>query len=613
MAKSRANPKTKSKTKQLDDEDELQVKSRVDDGDDAAQTELDDSEAVDADIEDAEEEAVDVKARVADEDIDDEVDVDVDVDEADSEVEAEADADDTDDGDDADIDADQADDDDGDEESVDEGPTAPPAKITKLAIFLILMNWIAAPGFLVLAFMDHSVRVQYAHRSLLNYLQIWGLPLEDEDKAASLSMDTRPRLKLTAEQVKEVANKRIRKSYTDYAPVDELVPLRIRPRDMTDALLTDVFDYQGVEKPVPTLDAEIRRLKEVLPSDITAAAAEVLAAQNTDEEKRAVVVKSLFSIAWDVWQAKRLDDTLTKAKGADLDNLVTDSVQRRIYYDILAPLNVFRPGDIKDAKNYKIEKLSDQTYTLDQVKGFLLERLDAALADEYKADTHIGDAFISEKQTSKDPQSKQELSSLTRGSVEKRQKIGFLLFTLGHVSVPALDKKLYPKGIERAQVVSGLYEFTSSSVRYVQTLQVLETRIVEAIKADRGGYMLAGDKGSTAGFAAEYELEIDRLVKLVEHIDAAQKRLDDLRGQKDQFQKIYDQRAQQHKDALAKLLLARADTERYAKDLRKLQQQLHTALVELSDAGERNFRLLDEITAIEKALQKRPGKKGGQK
>ncbi|MSQ93314.1 MAG: hypothetical protein EXR98_02020 [Gemmataceae bacterium] len=569
MAKSKTKQKTK--TKQLDDEDELQVKSKAD-------ADADDVDAVDVETDDADAE-------------------DVDVDDADA----------------ADVDADAGDDDD-DEPSVDEGPTAPPAKITKLVIALILLNWIAAPTFLFLAVIDNNVRMQYAHRTLLNYIQIWGLPLDDEQRSASLSMDTRPRTKLTSEQVKEVVNKRIRKSYSDYAAVDEPVPLRIRPSDMSEAVLADVFrESEGIPDPVPTLDAEIKRLKDSLPGEIEKAAAKVLEAQKSDDDKRAIIQKTLLSIAWGVKQVRDLDDMLAKTKGADLDRLVTESVQRRIYYDILAPLNVFRPGEIKDAKNYKIEKLSDQSYTLDQVKSFLIERLDHALADEYKAETHIGEDFISEKKTTQDVQTKKELSSLTRGSVEKRQKIGFILFTLGHVSVPTLDVKLYPKGVERAQVVSGLYEFTSSSLRYVQALQILEERIVSAIKADRAGYMLAADKGSTPGATAEIELEIDRLVKLVELIDSAQKRLDDLRDQKDKFQKIFEQRTQQHKDTIEKLRTARGDTEKYVKELRVLQEQLHKALVELSDAGERNFRLLDEITAIERAMQKKNAPKGGKK
>ncbi len=599
MARSKSKPKTK--TKQLDnDDDELQVKSKAKADDDLPETEIDDAEpaevddadAVDVDVDDPDAEPLHMKADADDEDAGD-IDVDIDAGDAD------------------DGDADPSDD---DQDSIDEGPTAPPAKITKTAICLILLNWIAAPAFLYVAFMDHSMRVQYGHRTLLNYLQIWGLPLEDEDKSTSLSMDTRPRLKLSAEQLDDAFSKRMKKSIKNFQPVDESVPLRVRPRDMTEALLTDVFEYQGVSDPVKTLDAEIRRLKDSLPGDIQKAAAEVLAAQNTDDEKRAVVFKTLLAIAWDVWQVKELEKTLTRTNGAALDTLVLESVQRRMYYDILAPLNAYRPGDISDAKKYKIEKMSDQTYSLEDVKGFLIERLDAALADEYKADTHIGPEFINEKQTVLDSQNKKDqLSSLTRGSVEKRQKIGFILFTLAHVSVPTLDTKLYPKGIERAQVVCGIYEFTSSSIRYVQALQILEERIVEAIKADRGGYALAGDKGSTDGFAREFELEIDRLVKLAENIDTAQKRLNDLRAQKGEFQKIFEQRTQQHKDALTKLQTARGETEDYAKKLRVLQEQLHTALLELSDAGERNFELEARIRTIELQYINAAKSKGGKR
>ena len=618
MAKSNKQ-KSKSKTKHVD-EDEEQVKPR---GEPA------DEEAVDVDKEDADEEATEL-----------------DVDEADAEPETDAEA--------------KSDDaeppkDDEDEKSVDEGPAAPPAKTSKAVIVLILLNFIAAPTFLVFAYLDYMVRLQYSYRTMLNYVQVRGLPLKSEDDAGSLSNETRPLIVLTPDQLKAEFNKRpgVKRTNEQFAPFEETlekrIPFQLRPRDMSPELLRDVFQFHP-EEAVATLDAEIDLLKTSLPSKIEAAAEEVkqTLAKKTDNEKRAIVRKALspftwdsaqakkleakldeakgaelddevkrtlvrnvlFTIAWDVWQVKKLDDRLKEAKGADLDSLLDDAVQRRIYYDILAPINVFRPGEIKDFKNYKIEKLSDlKTYSLDKVKEFMQDRLAAAVADKFNPDVHLGE-YWSKENPSPD--------AMTRDSIEKRQKIAFIMFTLSQVTVPTLDKKpLYPKGVERAQIVCGLYEFTNSSICYVRALRVLEDRIISAVTADRQGYVTAAKQKQgmtrTIGFIDEYEAEIDRLVKVREHIDGAQKRLADLKLQRDHYQDLYDQRANQYKDVLAKLLAARQKTEKYAKDLRELQDQLHAALIDLSEAGERNFRLFLEIRDLELSYLNQKSNKGGKK
>ena len=99
---------------------------------------------------------------------------------------------------------------------------------------------------------------------------------------------------------------------------------------------------------VSTLDEEIERLEKKLPADIDAVADEVLKRLRTKKEKAATWWrKHPLPLAADVWQVKSLDKMLTNAKGAELDDLVKQSTERRLYYDILAPLNIYRPGDIK--------------------------------------------------------------------------------------------------------------------------------------------------------------------------------------------------------------------------------------------------------------------------
>src|SRR5438270_144980 len=140
-------------------------------------------------------------------------------------------------------------------------------------------------------------------------------------------------------------------------------------------------------------------------------------------------------------------------KGTALDDALKDAAERRMYYDLLAPMNVYNPGEIDDFKNYKIEKITFEKYKPEEIKGFLKQRLDAAIAENYDKNVHLG---------------KYWQDGLNRDSVEKRHKIGFILFALSQVSVPTLDQKLVPKGVVRAQVISGLHEFTNASIQYVR-------------------------------------------------------------------------------------------------------------------------------------------------
>jgi hypothetical protein len=363
--------------------------------------------------------------------------------------------------------------------------------------------------------------------------------------------------------------------------------------------------FAEVSNPVTTLDAEIKRLNDSLPGAIETAAKDVVEKTKADN-KRATIKKLLLPIAWDVWQVKRLNDYLNTAKDEDLDALLLDTVQRRIYYDILAPLNIHRPGAKDD---YKIEKLAaidsyevitkegkekHPGYKIDDLKGFLQKRLKAALDDKYDPEVHLGGFWPT------------DASSMQRDNNERRQVIGYILFTLGQVQIPTTKESLLPKGLDRAQVVSGLNEFTSASIQYVFAQRVLQHRIAEAIRIDREGWILTyKDKGGkedlsrTHGFIDKYEAEVQRLIRIVENIETAQKRIADLTGQLEHFTKLHDLRDQQHKTTMKKLLDARKGTNDLNQELQALQLQLHTALIELSDAAERNFALEAEIRGIE--------------
>jgi hypothetical protein len=580
----------KSKAKAKDDDDDLPEEIEDADVDEIEEAGADDAE--DADVGDVEEAGAD--------DVEDVGDVeDADVEDVDAVADVRAKADDE------------------DEEppaSVDMRPKPPKPKLTKLTIALILLNWVAVPAFVFAAWMDYSARMEFAYRTVLNYVQMIGLPLREEEDNASLANETQPRNRQSREQLYSAfkARPKVNASIKDFAPVDEPIPFRLRPSDMDKTLLDDIF--RGLPDPVPTLEDEIDRLKTDLPKRIADAADEVLKKQKDDVEKRAFVQKTLYPIIGDerwkaqstkdaptplnTWEIDKLNDRVQKATGAELDDLVKDSVQRRIYWDILAPVNLFRPGDVS---KMQVEKMGDLTVTIDDIKGFLIDRLNASIADTYDTKVYIGPAFA---------------KGVKRDTVEKRHKIAFVLFTLSQIEKPGLNEKLIKKGVERAQTISGLYEFTNATIDFVKTVRILEDRLAQAIKDDRDGATVKPEKGPITrndGFIDLYEAEIDRLVRLVSNLETAQKRLKDLNVRKDEVTKTHVQRAKHFDKTLDTLLKERAKTAKYMKELRELQYQLHEALIELSDAAATNLRILDEITVIESEYIRKNAPKGGKK
>ncbi len=557
----------------------------------------------------------------------------------------------------------------GGADEAEEKPKPPRAKLTRTTIALILLNWIAVPTFITIGFMDHAVRTQYSYRATFNYVQMLGLPLNEEKTDPSISNETRPVMRLTGRQLEEAFKKRPGTEGSkakDFLPVEEPPPLRLTVDDMTDALLEDLYGSTVPKNErFATLEAAIDFVRQKLPGQIADAAKQVkeVFEKKKDAEKIEFVQKSLFIMTWDsaeakkmeeqiknaagkdldelvkralvqkilfpialdysdvakdkgrprrIWVVDRIEEDLANAKGAELDALVDEAVQRRIYYDILAPINLFRPGDLKRTD---VERIADRgKFKLKDVEELLDKRLQAAVASQYDARFNMGDDFWNKK-----PDGQGSGPALERDSIEKRQMIAFILFTLGQVQAPALDKKLYAKGIERAQTVSGLYEFTNASIAYVETMRVLEQRMEQRVNEDRDGRTFTAkveDKlvqMRTSGIIDYQPGQIDRMQRIVEQIDAAAKRLTEKKIQRDKYRELYDKRLAQYKDVSEKLLKARQGTEKYVKELRTFQVQLHEALLELSDAADTNFRLEAEIRALELSYFKTPAQKGGKK
>jgi hypothetical protein len=494
-----------------------------------------------------------------------------------------------------------ADDDDdldaGEEESLAEPKRR--ARLSILTIVLIFLNWIAAGAFVYLLFMDYRVRQEWSYGVFRNYLAMRGLPLEDEEQSPAFH-EALPRLRLDPEIQKDVFGKRGGRVSQAFAAVDEPSPFQILPSHMTEEVQKDYF--QG-EPPVATLNDEVKRLKTTVPAAISKAAESAAATLDSDDKKAQAIEATLLPLAWDVYQVEKLHLKVKAAREAkDLDSLVSEALQRRIYADILMPLNLNRPGGaglgVEDGKvavdveKLMVEKIANlDGYKIEQYRALLEKRIDAAIAAKYDPEVNYGQLWQ---------------GASDRDSIEKRHQVAFLLFALSQLHYPGDKTLVFPKGLERAEKVSGLFEFAIACQAYVQTVRVREDRAVEAIKNDREGHLANTKEGTptrSAGFADRYGAEVLRLQQVVTDIDLVQKRLDDAQEQLKRFQKVLGDRQKHQQMIVDKLKDARLETAAKLKDVRELQRQLFEAHKTLADAADRNFKLEEDIHVWERRVK----------
>jgi hypothetical protein len=499
----------------------------------------------------------------------------------------------------------------------------PRGRNTRLTIALCALNVLAALGFTYLLILDYQKRQEWSFAVFMNELYIAGLPLKQEDDGISTSRVTMARQKLDSKQISDVFSQPQRggKGGGEFWAVDEPFPTTIRAKDLTPAVLKDYFGSLGT--PVATLEAEIARLKNRVPTDVAQVASDAAEAfkGKDDKAKRQFVAKLLLPLAYDIYQVEKLDKTLQAAKGAALDALLADVIQRRMLVDILAPCEIFRPGAYKTDKNftYLIEKAGDLDYLkLDDLKNILDKRFAEAVADRYDGSVHLSADWDTEK----------------RDSVEKRDAIGFLLVTIANLQKPDLAKPgtfepLYPDGpgpagtsnMLRAQTVLGLYEFATAAQNLPVTWRIMQQQLLKSIQIDRQGFdivfnnksgkfkELEGKLTRNEAFIDKHAAEIRRIQNLTLEIKKADNRLKDLQDQNKSVQKIYGDRAEHLKDMTKKLIAARVETAKQVAELRELQAQLYQAQVELRDAADRNDRLLKAIETRERSVKASKGAK----
>lgn len=487
----------------------------------------------------------------------------------------------------------------------------PKGRNTKLTIALCVLNVLAAVGFTYLLILDYQKRQEWSFAVYMNELAVAGLPLKQEDDGISASRVTMPRQALGSKQISDVFNSRGGRGSGEFWAVDEPFPTTIKAKDLTPAILKDYFGSLGA--PVATLEAEIARLKNKVPADIAQVAAEGAEAfkGKDDAAKRQYVSKLLLPLAYNTYQVEKLNKTLEAAKGAALDTLLGDVVQRRMLLDILAPCEIFRPGAYKTDKsfNYLIEKSGDlDSLKLDDLKSILDKRFAEAVAERYDGTVHLSADWDAQK----------------RDSIEKRDNIGFLLVTIANLQKPDFAKPgdfvpLYPDGpgpagtpnLLRAQTVLGLYEFATAAQNLPITWRIMEQQLLKAIQIDRQGFEvvfkntsgklneLKGKLTRNEAFVDYHAAMIRRIQGVMLDIRKAAVRLKELQDQNKSVQKIYQDRTKHLKAMTQKLIAARAETAKQVAELHDLQAQLYQAQVELRDANQRNDRLLKAIEGRE--------------
>jgi hypothetical protein len=494
------------------------------------------------------------------------------------------------------------------DEEKDEAEVPPRPRTPILTIVLLILNFLAVPPFLILLVLDYSARQQWSYSTFMNRLYALGLPMQDEEDAAPAALYTRPRLRIDSDRIKSVYSNRPKAPGTPgfsepFQPVDtvdESVDARVRPSQIGDQVKSDLF--RSVGDPVGTLDEEVRRLKGKVPAILDEATNKFVADQANPQKKLAALEKLLLPLAWNTQQVEKLQAWIDKVKdnGPELDKLLAEAVQRRMLCDLMAPMNIYRPGDVT---KFPIERIGERAtdkdgkdldefeFKLDHLQDLLAKRFDHAIARQHIGEVHVGDPFNGKE----------------RDDIEKRHSIAFLMVALSQLKAPAQKEPLMPKLFERAQLVCGLYEFAQAAANYTRTLRFLEQRVLNYIEWDREGYVVRDKEGKVIGrtefsFVERLPADIERIKKVKADIEFTRKRIKDLESQRDRYQKQFEERQELLTSETKKLIEARGTTKKLWDEAAALNAELFRSLVFLSEAGARNEALEAQIAQLERQL-----------
>jgi len=343
-------------------------------------------------------------------------------------------------------------------------PQAPPprGRTSLLTKLIIAFNLLAAILFAFTLYLDIGKRQMWARAVLLRDLAIVGLPVDDKDAGTKPEAAGQPKHDLDPPLIKDAYKARGGKLNDKFMEVRESFKIHIPAADLDQNTLTRYFSEAGAGNPVSTLKDEVGRLKAKLPGEINNVAQEVAdkAKAKAAAEKRGLLQKILFPVCTEGWQISSVEDRIQKTPDEKLDELLVAAAKRRMWFDILQAMEIFRPSEKVDlpdpekaAGDLKLKKpLVDRAAELDEVSIDQLAELFAKRCDQVLASVDWIDP------------------SMQRDNFEKRRCVAFLLVTVSQVEVPGADqpdkeqpiekdKKVQPKGKGQNAKDKGLVHF----------------------------------------------------------------------------------------------------------------------------------------------------------
>lgn len=479
--------------------------------------------------------------------------------------------------------ADDAEPPDAEEAQAPEKPTPKP-KITGLTLTLCILNVAAVFGFVFLLILDYSKRQAYTYAAYQNEFYAIGVGLKEDRDGVTAGVETFPRQKLTPETLKDAYTKRGGASVSEpFAPVEDGLRYHVYGEsEQIKELVKDLGTAGSIEEEMARIKGGLFNQIETVAQDLTK-----IMEKADDAAKKAQVAMLLYPLCFNPMQVEKLEAKIKNAKGNMVTALLEDAIQRRILTDILLPVEMYRPGESEPNKLAILEKAADKDeVSLDTLRDLMKSRLDEAAAAKYDPKVHYG----------------KDWEGVARWTPEKRQNAAFLLVSLAYANKHLPGKKddeqlLDPKGLERAQRISGLFDFTQACVNYNEAVQKLEQRVIDAIALDREGFFVQAGARSDS-FADRHAAAIQQIRLVQLQIRQAQERVKDLQGQIDRAKKLVEDRTAQKTETEDRINQERKITAKRAEELRVLQQQLYRALAELADAADINARLEADIRRL---------------
>jgi len=545
-------------------------------------------------------------------------------------------------------------------------PHKPRGRTSLWTKLLIVFNLLATLGFGAALYVDLGKRQAWNKAVFLRDLAVLGLPIDEKDSNFSTNPEagTHPKYDLDPPLIKDAYKARGGKLTDKFMEVRENFqdPLKvpIRHADLDQDILAKHFSDAGAGLPVvSTVREEIKRLKDKLPGEIDAVAQDVAAKAKgkSAEEKHILLQKILFPLCTEGWQVVKLDQKIRENRNAKQDEeFLAAAAKRRLWFDILQPLEVFRPSAQADpterekavaadkpAPDAKVEKaLVDRAADLEDVslealKKHFVKRCDDALADEHWINRTIkrdnsekrrsaafllvdvsqveipGAERVAQKQPNarppKGPPKLQDKKVEAEGEGEEGKKVDEQPAPKDEVNRP--ERQLaFPKAERRAEAVCGLRDFDQACEDLAIVTDILAKQTVQAVQRDLGTFHYPVGDANALGFLGKYDMALQRLEELAMLVGRRERQYQEMTNAHDERAKLLEDRTVQEKDAIAKLLEARNQTRQLAHDLKTLQDELFIAQLNLRGAHEYIQYLVERLAEAEKKYLKSKGGPG---